>query len=59
MDEKELEETAYSMQKAYNKNNNRENACIEVNHEHPNVSWEIIRAMWQAIDAFYDMNIES
>ena len=59
MDDEELEKAAYAMQDAYLNNNNRENACIDVRQKHPDADQDILRGMWQAIDAFYDMNVDT
>ena len=54
--EKEIEAIACSMETAYRANNNRENACIDVAAKHPAAPIMIIRGMWEAIDAFVDIN---
>ena len=56
MDEKTLEQWAYAMQDAYTRSNNRENACVLALSAYPEMPKEIRRAMWQAIDAYVDMN---
>lgn len=48
-------EIAYTMQRAYNMNSNRENACIEVRQKHPEADPVVLRAMWDAIDDYVDM----
>ncbi len=58
MDEELLEKIAYSMQRAYSINNNRDNAVVDVAHEFTDADIWMLRAMWQAIDAYYDMNID-
>lgn len=51
------DDAAYAMQDAYKSNSNRENACIDVLHKFPKEDIEVLHAMWDAIDAYVDMNI--
>ena len=51
------DDVAYAMQDSYKANHNRENACIDVLHKFPDINIEVLRAMWDAIDAYVDMNI--
>ena len=48
------ESLARSMAYAYRLSNNRENAIVLVLHKHPDIEEEILRNMWEAIDAYVD-----
>lgn len=51
------DDIAYAMQDAYKANTNRENACIDVLHKFADADVNQLHAMWDAIDAYVDMNI--
>lgn len=51
-----MEEPAYMMQRAYQKYKTRDEAIRAVHAKWPSVSWEILAAMWDGIDALVDMN---
>ena len=55
-DDEIQEKVAYAMQEAYKNNRNRENACIDVSTKYPNFSFSTLRAMWDAVDAYVDIN---
>ncbi len=51
------DDLAYAMQDAYKTNSNRENACIDVLHKFSYADIDQLHAMWDAIDAYVDINI--
>jgi len=56
MDTNEFEEIAYSMVEAYENNTNMQGDIKEVLEKFPHADRSILTAMWQAIDAYVDIN---
>ena len=52
----EYEKIAYAMQKAYRQTKTQGEAVERVKDEFPNANVEILWHMWQAIDAYVDIN---
>jgi hypothetical protein len=56
----EIEKAAYLMVASYGvRGLKRDDSVFSVAHDMPEVSHEILAAMWHAIDAYVDMNGEA
>ncbi len=49
-----LSKVAMEMAKSYHKNSFRGFACEEVLNKYPNIEIQLLRGMWEAIDAVHD-----
>jgi len=53
---KKLTDIAYLMEQAYKNNRDRKSAVNQVMNQHKNADNFVLVAMWQAIDAYVDLN---
>ena len=58
MDQKKLEDVAYCMQYAFEVCETMDQGCEYVSDRYPGIEPIILKAMWAAISAYFDMNFE-